>query len=37
MASLDLVSDAFPDGQRSRALCIVDDCTGEVLATAVDR
>ena len=35
--SLDFVSDAFEDGQRFRVLCIVDDCTGEALATVVDR
>ncbi len=35
--SLDFVSDAFEDGQRFRILCIVDDCTREALATAVDR
>lgn len=37
MGSLDFVSDAFEDGQRSRMLCIVDDCTREALATFVDR
>ena len=31
------MSDAFADGQRFRVLCIVDDCTGEALATVVDR
>lgn len=35
--SLDVVSDAFEDGQRFRVLCIVDDCTRAALATVVDR
>lgn len=34
--SPDFVSDAFADGPRFRALCIVDDCTCEALATVVD-
>ncbi len=35
--SLDFVSDALSDGRRFRVLCIVDDCTREVLSLLVDR
>lgn len=35
--SLDFVSDAFEDGQNSRVLCNVDDCSRAALTTAVDR
>ncbi len=34
--SLDVVSDTLSDGRRFRILCVVDDFSGECLATVVD-
>lgn len=34
--SLDFVSDALADGRRFRILCVIDDFSGECLATVVD-